>query len=78
MDEILKIGEVAHSNSFNCDVICVKDDFNNKRYGCQSCIFYCDESCVCLSDMFTDKFECRRNHRPDKTDVHYEKYEQDK
>ena len=78
MNEILNVGEVAHSNSLNCDVICVEDDFGeNGKYGCNDCIFDDYEHSICLTDMFTDKFECRGRRRPDKKDVHYEKYEQD-
>lgn len=76
MDKILSVGEVAHSESLNCDVICVEDDFYNSRYGCLSCIFDC-EYCGCSSDLYTNKFECRNHRRPDNKDVHYEKYEQD-
>ena len=78
MDDILSVGEVAHSNSLNCDVICVEDDFGeNGKYGCKDCIFDNNENFVCLTDMFTNKFECRSYRRPDGTGVHYEKYEQD-
>lgn len=78
MDKILDIGEVARSTTLCCDVICVEDDFDvDGRYGCQSCIFD-SKPYGCLSDLFTDKFECRSIHRPDEKDVHYEKYEQNK
>lgn len=78
MDEILSVGEVAHSNSLNCDVICVEDDFGeNGKFGCIDCIFACNKHFVCSTDMFTNKFECRYNHRPDGKDVHFEKYDQD-
>ena len=77
MDKILDVGEVARSATLCCDVICVEDDFYNDRYGCQSCIFD-RKHYGCLSDLFTDKFECRDMYRPDKKHVHYEKYEQNK
>lgn len=76
MDEILSVGEVAYSNTLKCDVICVEDDYEvGGKYGCKDCIFDYEHS-GCLSDMFTDKFECRCNCRPDGKDVHYEKYGQ--
>lgn len=76
MDDILSVGEVAHSNSLKCDVICVEDDYEvGGKCGCKDCIFDYKHSC-CLSDMFTDKFECRSYRRPDNIDVHYEKYGQ--
>lgn len=79
MDRVLDVGEITHSNSLDCDVICVEDDFReNATYGCNDCIFNGDKYFICLSDMFTDKFECRSNRRPDGKDVHYEKYEQNK
>ena len=76
MDDILSVGEVAYSDSLKCDVICVEDDYEvGGKYGCGDCIF--DNKYVsCLTDMFTNKFECRSNHRPDCKDVHYEKYGQ--
>lgn len=77
MNKILSVGEVACSNALKYDVICVEDDFENDRYSCQSCIFD-NKYHGCLSDMFTDKFECRCRCRPDKKGVHYEKYEQNK
>ena len=78
MDDILSVGEVAHSNSLNCDVICVEDDYEvNGKYGCQSCVFSHNTGAYCISDWYTNKFECREHRRPDKKDVHYEKYEQD-
>lgn len=78
MDDILSVGEVAHSNSLNCDVICVEDDFEeNGKYGCNDCIFNDAKHFGCLTDTFTDKFECRHHRRPDGKDVHYEKHEQD-
>lgn len=76
MDDILSVGEVTYSNALKCNVICVEDDYDKKdKWGCDACIFNC-KPCGCLSDMFTDKFECRDNHRPDGKDVHYEKYGQ--
>lgn len=78
MDDILGIGEVSHSNSLNCDVICVEDDFEvNGKYGCKDCIFDDNDRFICSTDMFTDKFECRSRRRPDGKDVHFERYEQD-
>ena len=77
MDNILDVGEVAHSNTLKCDVICVEDDYEeDDKWGCDACIFN-REPCGCLSDMFTDKFECRNHCRPDNIDVHYEKHGQD-
>ena len=78
MDKILDVGEIARSNVLNCDVICVEDDYDNDRYGCISCVFSDNAGTHCCSDMFTGKFECRERIRPDKKDVHYEKYEQNK
>lgn len=76
MDDILGVGEVAHSNSLNCDVICVEDDFGeNGIYGCKDCIFDDNGHSICLTDMFTSKFECRSRRRPDGKDVHFEKHE---
>lgn len=76
MDDILSVGEVAYSDSLKCDVICVEDDYEvGGKYGCKDCIFDYKRS-FCLSDMFTDKFECRSYRRPDSKDVHYEKYGQ--
>lgn len=78
MDDILSVGEVAHSNSLNCDVICVEDDFGeNGKYGCKDCIFACNKHFVCSTDMFTDQFECRSWRRPDGKDVHFEIHDQD-
>lgn len=75
MDDILGIGEVAYSNTLKCNVICVEDDYEvNGKYGCKDCIFDDNKRSICLSDMFTDKFECRHRRRPDGKDVHYEKY----
>ena len=77
MDDILSVGEVAYSNALKCNVICVEDDYEvGGKYGCGDCIFDNSKRSICLSDMFTDKFECRYNYRPDGKDVHYEKYEQ--
>lgn len=77
MDDILRVGEVAHSNSLNCDVICVEDDFGEKgKYGCKDCIFAHNKHFICSTDMFTNKFECRCHCRPDEKDVHFEIYEQ--
>ena len=73
MDKILDVGEVARSTTLCCDVICVEDDFDNDRYGCKNCIFNRGPS-DCVSDIFTDKFECRDYCRPDGKDVHFEKY----
>lgn len=78
MSKILGVGEVAYSSALKCDVICVEDNYYNDHYGCASCIFSDGKDGYCISDMFTDKFECRAYCRPDKQDVHYEKYEQNK
>lgn len=76
MHNILSVGEIAHSDSLNCDVICVKDDFGeNGKYGCNNCIFDDSEHFICLTDIFTNKFECRARRRPDGKDVHFEKHE---
>ena len=76
MDDILSVGEVAYSDSLNCNVICVEDDFGeNGKYGCNDCIFDDDKHSICLTDMFTNKFECRHRRRPDGKDVHFEKHE---
>lgn len=78
MNDILGVGEVAHSNSLNCDVICVEDDFGeNGKYGCKDCIFAHNKHFICSTDIFTNKFECRCHCRPDEKDVHFEIYEQD-
>lgn len=78
MDETLGIGEVAYSKTLKCDVICIEDDFGKDgKYGCDSCVFG-GKNHDCLSDMFTDKFECRCNFRPDRKDVHFIKYGQNK
>lgn len=77
MDKVADVGEIVHSNSLGTDVICVEDDFYSDNYGCQSCIFD-GKNYDCIADLFTDKFECRSNKRPDKKDVHFVAYEQNK
>lgn len=75
---MLKVGEIAYSNKLQSNVICVKDDFYNNRFGCASCCFDSNNHIDCISDLFTgDKFECRSRVRKDGKDVHFEIYEQD-
>lgn len=76
MDDILNVGEIAYSNALKCDVICVEDNYeDDDKWGCKDCIFN-GEHDNCISDLYTDTFECRYNHRPDSKGVHYEKHGQ--
>lgn len=73
---MLKVGEVAYSNTLQSNVICVEDDFYSDRYGCACCCFNSNNNKDCKADLSTDyKFECRSTVREDGIDVHFEIHE---
>lgn len=71
---MLKVGEVDYSTALKSNVICVEDDYYSDRYGCACCCFD-NKRLSCITDLFTDKFECRSRVREDGKDVHFEIHE---
>lgn len=68
---MLKVGEVDYSTALKSNVICVEDDYYSDRYGCACCCFSHKYN-GCITDLFTNKFECRSTFREDGKDVHFE------
>ena len=71
---MLKVGEVDYSTVLKSNVICVEDDYYNDKYGCGCCCFS-NKYNGCITDLFTNKFECRSTIREDGIDVHFEIHE---
>lgn len=71
---MLKVGEVDYSIALKSNVICVEDDYYNDIYGCARCCFD-NKHLGCITDLFTNKFECRSAFREDGKDVHFEIHE---